>query len=56
MRLHFRSVMSMSRCSLIERRTSVIDIIDGRKKETLQRWLKDNQESLKELDSVTMDM
>jgi len=37
-------------------RDCVIDILDGRKKETLQRWLKDNQDSLKELDSVTMDM
>jgi len=37
-------------------RDCVIDILDGRKKETLQRWLKEHQESLKELDSVTMDM
>jgi len=37
-------------------RDCVIDILDGRKKETLQRWLKDNQDSLKELESVTMDM
>lgn len=34
----------------------MIDILDRRKKETLQRWLKEHQESLKERDSVTMDM